>query len=186
MKQKILSSINPEHAYMKSVSSTLPGLLNVEISYKNWDKRIGNWSDHFGKGKSQVYSLDGKEPVRSCNEIEIVKLLRNAGFNSFWISTYNPKVIPGLWQPWVLSFKNMPIWLSEFDSRFRNKLSSKKGGIPDVIAWRPDSGLHSCIMIECKGKKEGLTTNQIRWLKLAFSNGFSPDQFGIAIRITKQ
>ena len=30
----------------------------------------GPWHEHFGKGRGQVRSLDGTEPLRSCNEIE--------------------------------------------------------------------------------------------------------------------
>ncbi len=53
-----------------------PRISHVEIRYRQWDGSIGPWAEHFGKGRKQVYPLDGGPPERSCNEVEVAKLLR--------------------------------------------------------------------------------------------------------------
>lgn len=52
-----------------------PPVWHVEILYRQWDGPRLPWSEDFGKASGQVYSLDGKEPIRSCNEVEVAKLL---------------------------------------------------------------------------------------------------------------
>lgn len=54
-----------------------PRVWHVEIRYRQWDGPRLPWSEDFGKASGQVYSLDGKEPIRSCNEVEVAKLLRS-------------------------------------------------------------------------------------------------------------
>ncbi len=99
-----------------------PRIWHVERRYRQWDGPIGPWAEHFGKGRGQVYSLDGKEPIRSCNEVEVAKLLEAVRFEAFWISSYNPSAIPELWRSWVLAPAEMPNWLKDLDSRIRQRL----------------------------------------------------------------
>jgi hypothetical protein len=55
--------------------STVAG---IEFPLRQWDGPIGEWSEHFGKAGKQVLSLDGEEPLRSCQEVEVAKRLREA------------------------------------------------------------------------------------------------------------
>jgi hypothetical protein len=49
---------------------------HLQFEFQRWDGPIGPWHEHFGNGRGQVISLDGTEPLRSCNEIEVAKHLR--------------------------------------------------------------------------------------------------------------
>ena len=72
----------------------------VRFPFRPWDGPVGPWAEHYGKGRGQVHSLDGTEPFRSCNEVEVAKRLSRVRDNSFWFSGYSPHV-PEIWRPWV-------------------------------------------------------------------------------------
>src|ERR671910_314166 len=80
------------HAELHSkLKGGLPAEVNafVEMRYKQWAGPDGVWHDSMGKGKKCVYPLDEKEPFRSCNEIEVAKLLRSGlGYKAFFLTTF--------------------------------------------------------------------------------------------------
>ena len=56
---------------------------HFELPFRRWEEPIGPWAEHFGKGRAQVYSLDGGDPLRSCNEVEVAKFLRHIRSRAF-------------------------------------------------------------------------------------------------------
>src|SRR3954467_2393361 len=74
------------------------GVQHVQFPYRQWDGPKLTWAEDFGKGRGQVYSLDGSDPVRSCNEVEVAKRLWRVREQAFWFSGYNPTAVPGLWR----------------------------------------------------------------------------------------
>ena len=98
----------------------------MDIRYRQWDGPRLPWSEDFGKASGQVYSLDGSVPQRSCNEVEVAKLLRAVRSEAFWISGFAPSKMPGLWRLWVLDPAEAPTWLKEFDRRLR-RVSPRRG-----------------------------------------------------------
>lgn len=159
-----------------------PIVLHVKVPYRQWDGPIGPWSEHFGKGKQQVHSIDGSEPKRSCNEVEIVKLFRRAGWCAFWVSCYNPSKLPAIWQPFAVAPFAMQFWLKDIDRRVREHIPHRTGGIPDVAAWVASDPAASVVFVECKGPTEPFKDNQEDWVAGAICEGFATDRFGVAIR----
>jgi hypothetical protein len=62
----------------------------IEFDLRRWDGPVGDWSEHFGKAGKQVHSLDGGEPLRSCQEVEVAKRLRAARDQAFWFRGLQP------------------------------------------------------------------------------------------------
>ncbi len=141
------------------------------------------WSEDFGKASGQVYSLDGRMPRRSCNEVEVAKLLREVRPDAYWISGFAPSQIPDLWRPWVLGPSEAPVWLKEFDRRLRPRVSAPKGGMPNVVAWNPDRGLQSVVFVECKCPSEKNKEAQEDWVAAAIAKGIPASQFTVAVRV---
>ena len=155
----------------------------VQFSFRRWDGPIGDWKEHFGKGRGQVYSLDGTEPVRSCNEVEVAKRLRTAREHAFWFSEYNPTVIPPTWRPWVRSLRDQaPQWLTSLDTAVREHVSSPRGGMPDVVAWDEDEPLRSAIFVECKAPREAVAEAQEDWVWAARHAGVRLSQIAVSLR----
>jgi hypothetical protein len=121
-------------------------------------------------------------PERSCNEVEVAKLLRNVRREAFWVCSYAPNKVPDTWRPWSISPGDLPTWLKELDKRVRAHLVSKTGGIPDVAAWNPDRPLETVIFVECKGPKEDVKVDQEDWVAAALEHGLTPENFAVAVR----
>jgi len=155
---------------------------HVEFPFKRWDGAVGEWREHFGKGRGQVYSLDGRPPLRSCNEIEVAKVLRSVRDYAFWFSGY-PGAIPKPWRQWVQTFgADSPSWLASLDREVRLRIHSKRGGMPDVVAWNEDDPLASAIFVECKGRRESITEAQEDWVSAAQRAGIRPVQVAVSVR----
>ncbi len=154
----------------------------IEFELRQWDGQIGEWSEHFGKGRGQVYSLDGSEPLRSCQEVEVAKRLRVARDHASWFSGYNVARVPSIWRPWVSSLADAPDWLVSLDKAIRRHLSSRKGGMPDVVGWDDLDPLGSAIFIECKGPRETFKPAQEDWVWAALRAGLKATQLAVAVR----
>jgi hypothetical protein len=155
----------------------------IQFRFRRWDGTIGEWREHFGKAAGQVYSLDGSEPRRSCNEVEVAKRLRTVRDQAFWFSEYNPSSVPNLWQPWVRSLRGQtPTWLALLDATVRQHLSSKRGGMPDVVAWSEEEPLRSAIFVECKGPREAVSEAQEDWIWAARHAGVELSQLAVSLR----
>lgn len=127
---------------------------HIQLPFQRWNGHVGPWAEHFGKGRGQVHSLDGGKPCRSCNEVEVAKLLRRVRSRAVWISPYNFSKMPEIWRPWAMSMTELPPWLSQLDSSIRQSVSTRRGGMPDVVAWNDDEPKRTAIFVECKGPKE--------------------------------
>lgn len=154
----------------------------IQLPFRRWDGPIGEWAEHFGKGAGQVYSLGGK-PKRSCNEVEVAKRLRRVRDHAFWFSQYNPAAVPKLWGPWVRSLGGeAPKWLTALDSRIRARISSRRGGMPDVVAWNDCDPLRSALFVECKGPGESIGEAQEDWIWAARKCGVRVSQLAVSLR----
>lgn len=162
--------------------SPSPVVVHVEISYRQWDGPIGQWAEHFGKGRQQVYPLVGTDPIRSCNEVEIAKLLRAAGRSAYWVSCYNPSKVPDIWRPYTLAPEAMPDWLQQIDGKIRARTGHPKGGIPDVVSWDVSDPRGTVVFVECKGPKEKIKAKQEDWVCAAVEQGLEVERFAVAIR----
>ena len=130
-----------------------------------------------------MHSLDATAPLRSCNEVEAAKRLRKARDHAFWFSGYNPAVIPEVWRPWVRSLQGeAPEWLVSLDLRIRQRIRSRKGGMPDVLAWNDVEPLRSALFIECKGPKERIDEAQEDWVWAARRAGVRLSQIAVSLR----
>jgi hypothetical protein len=90
-------------AVMRSAAEP-PVIEHVEIAYERWSGKIldpkRDWMGKCGKGGGCVKPLDGGEPEPSCNEIEVVKLLRAClGYEAYFFTNWGS--IPEGWQEWV-------------------------------------------------------------------------------------
>jgi hypothetical protein len=137
-----------------------PVLTQIELPYRQWDGLIGPWSGHFGKASKQVYPVDGGPPERSCNEVEVAKLLRSVRREAFWVCSYAPGKVPDIWRPWAIGPGDLPTQLKELDNRVRSHIVSRTGGIPDIAAWNPDRPLETVIFVECNGPMEDVKEDQ--------------------------
>lgn len=159
-----------------------PVVSHLFIEYRQWDGPKLSWSEDFGKGRGQVYARDGKEPVRSCNEVEVGKALRRVRENAVWVSSYLPARVPQLWRPWTIGPAQAPGWLTRLDRAIRGMIPAPKGGIPDVVAWSEEAPLESALFVECKGETEDFKEAQEDWVAAAIEAGVRADQFAVAVR----
>lgn len=157
-------------------------ITHIQLPLPQWDGHVGPWDEHFGKGRGQVHSLDGSEPRRSCQEVEIAKLLRTVRNSAFWFTGYNVSRMPAIWRPWVETLATAPDWLVSLDLVVRELISSRTGGMPDVVAWNDDDPLGSSIFVECKGPRESFKEAQEDWVFAARAGGIETSQIAVAIR----
>lgn len=159
-----------------------PNVLHFSIRYKQWDGPPLPFAEDFGKKGKQVYSREGDEPVRSCNEIEVAKRLRRIRDHAFWISSYSPSQIPTLWRPWARGPKELPGWLLTLDSNIRAITHRLTGGIPDVVAWNNGDSANSALFVECKGLREPFKEGQQDWVAAALELRVDDQQIAVAVR----
>ena len=155
---------------------------HFEIPYRKWDGPKLAWAEDFGKGKGQVYARDPQENPRSCNEVEVVRLLRRVREHAVWISCYRPDQVPALGRPYAIAPEDAPGWLRALDAEIRAATGHRQGGIPDVVAWDDVEPLASALFVECKGATESFKEGQEDWVSAALERGLQSDQFAVAIR----
>jgi hypothetical protein len=76
----------------------------------------------------------------------------------------------------------LPTWLEELDSAIRVKITSPRGGMPDVVAWNDEHPLRSALFVECKGPKERFKESQEDWISAAFARGLKVSRVAISVR----
>lgn len=158
---------------------------HIQFAFRRWEEPVGDWKEHFGKGRGQVYSLDEQEPLRSCNEVEVevAKRLRTIRDHAYWFSEYNPSSVPPIWRRWVRSLRDpTPEWLASLDMSVRQLVSSRRGGMPDVVAWNEAEPLRSAIFVECKGPREAFGEPQEDWVWAARQEGVALSQIAVSVR----
>ena len=131
-----------------------PVVLHLDVPYRQWDGPPLPFAEDIGKKGGQVYSRDGAEPQRTCNEVEVAKRLRLARAHAYWFSAYQPGQIPAIWRPWTRAPSEAPAWFLELDAAIRTATRRATGGNPDVVAWDDDTPLGTALFVECKGAKE--------------------------------
>jgi hypothetical protein len=89
--------------------------------------------------------------------VEVAKRLRAARDHAFWFSGFNTARMPAIWRPWVSTLRDAPEWLISVDTSIRERIPSRRGGMPDVVAWNDHNSLRSTIFIECKGRSEAFS-----------------------------
>jgi hypothetical protein len=177
---ELLGRIPFEAARRKHRRHTQPRKIErFQLPFRRWDGPTGA---DFGKGRGQVYSLDGRKPNRSCNEVEVAKILRRIRDHAFWFSAYPTANMPEIWRPWGLSTSELPNWLERLDSAIRERINSRGGGMPDIVAWNDDHPSRSVLFVECKGSKEDFGEAQEDWLWAALCEGIKVSQFAVSVR----
>jgi VRR-NUC domain-containing protein len=136
-------------------------------------------TDHALRGATTL--ARAKTKFTSCQEVEVAKRLRAARDQAFWFSGYNPARVPAIWRPWVSSLGDAPDWLVSLDTTIRQRISSRKGGMPDVVAWNDLDPLGSAIFIECKGRGEPFLAAQEDWAWAALGAGVGLTQIAVAV-----
>jgi hypothetical protein len=157
---------------------------HIQFAFRQWDGPIANRLEvDMRKGKGLLYSLDSAE--MSCNEVEVAKRLkqREVRDHAFWFSGFQPGRAP---QAWRASMRNLatdaPAWLIGLDAEIRALIPSKRGGMPDVVAWNDVDGLRSAIFVECKGPGEWTLEAQEDWVWAAQQVGVLPEQIAVSQR----
>ena len=153
---------------------------HIELDLRPWDGPLGSRRDHFGKGAGQVRSRDGTPPLRSCQEVEVVKSLRTVRDHAYWFSGFGG--VPEPWQPWASSLRAAPDWLAALDKAIRSLITSRRGGMPDVVAWNDHDPVASAIFIECKAPGETFLEAQEDWAWAALRVGVRSDQIAVSLR----
>jgi hypothetical protein len=159
-----------------------PLVWHLRIPYRKWDGPPLPWAEDFGKKGGQVYSRDGDEPLRSCNEVEVAKRLRRVRQHAFWVSSYSPSEIPALWRPWTIGPSEAPSWLLKLDEEIRSIIRQASGGTPDVVAWDERDPRKSALFVECKGAKESFKEGQEDWVAAALRCGIPNEHIAVAVR----
>lgn len=159
-----------------------PTVVHLDVLYRQWDGPRLSRTEDFGKGRGQVYSRDGGEPLRSCNEVEVAKRLRRIRQNAYWISSYSTATLPEIWRPWTLGLQQVPAWLFYLNREIGRLTGKSNGGVPDVVAWNDERSSSSALFVECKAPKEGFKDSQERWIAAALACGVAPTQIAVAVR----
>jgi lactoylglutathione lyase len=176
---------HPIAARKRKRPASRPPLLveHMTFDFRPWDGPAGSFRDDFGKGLGQVYSLDGAEPVRSCNEVEVAKKLQAIRQHAYWFSQFQPTLVPEIWRPWVRSLRvDAPAWLAAMDRSLRRHMAAPLGGMPDVVAWDDADPMHSALFVECKASKESLLEAQEDRAHAAAHVGIELHQLPVSVR----
>jgi hypothetical protein len=172
---------------VKGRATEPPMLEHVEIAYRGWDGPKGEHRDSMGKFGARVYPLDDGEPVPSCNEVEVAKLLRaDLGYEAFFLTTFS---IPDHWHPWTIPEGDALTWLRTLDRKIREHPygPTGSGGIPDVVAWDPDASapLDTALFVKCKKPAQKVGKDQELWFAAAIALGVRPEACAVAVRTTR-
>jgi hypothetical protein len=140
-------------------------------------------SNHFGKHNAAL--IDDGSGFPTFAELLVAARLRDAGWESAWISTYGGFRAISAW-PWDAfdpTVCDLPFALRRTIDRISGKRRELKNaakptfwGIPDVIIWRG----HELLMVECKrGQRDRVRSTQQEWVHSALLAGLVVEQFGI-------
>jgi hypothetical protein len=100
--------------------------------------------------------------------VEIVKRLREAGWNAWWVQAF--RCGRARWASFISDGPE----LSEVVRRIQAK-AGQGVGHPDVIAWRGDR----VVAIESKSPTDALRPSQIEWFTRALQAGIQPADMGV-------
>jgi hypothetical protein len=147
---------------------TLPNNLEVSViplEFQLWDGLFLGMREDCNKRGGRVI---GDEGELSCAEVEIVKRLRKAGWDAWWVQAF--KCGRARWSAYIRDVPNFP------DVVRRIQLSAGEGvGHPDVIAWSGDR----VVAIESKSPTDKLRESQIAWFAAALEAGVASSDIGV-------
>ena len=137
-------------------------------------------------GKKDAALVDDGHGNPSFAELVLIDKFRAAGWESLWFSAFGRVGYIKAWawnQERPTYEENIPtIVKSNLDSvaahreTLEHSVTTGRGGIPDVIAWRGDD----ILFMDCKrSNKDRLQETQIEWLHCARAAGLSELQLGI-------
>ena len=149
---------------------------HVDVEFEEWaipPALAARWSDK----ESSVADTWQKRPlaagidsgcIYSCGEVEIAARLRNAGFESYWISEWSGFPHVEAWEPFCIkrsefSARAPDLWQYDQDLRTDPRNASRglgrSGGHPDVACVTPEGNVY----LEYKGPGDSIKPKQNSW-----------------------
>jgi len=148
----------------------------IQLGFEKWIQPEGApklaWEDTYGK--KQVVGADNE---RSVVEVEVVRRMRKAGYQAFWLDAFGRG--PLAWHQWITQLDKLPEEIQDLVRRIGCRLGSRVGGIPDVVAWLPGTA-NQALFIECKGKGDNLRSSQLSWFRAALEEGLPVSSYVVA------
>jgi hypothetical protein len=105
--------------------------------------------------------VTGKADDLSCAEVEIVRRLRRAGWDAYWVSAF--RCGEQRWGAYRLAPSTLPVQVRDLEAR----VGVGDNGRPDVVAWTGQRVLY----LESKGPTDRLRSGQIAWMTAMLGAG---------------
>ncbi len=105
--------------------------------------------------------VTGKADDLSCAEVEIVRRLRRAGWDAYWVSAF--RCGERRWGAYRLAPNTLPAQVRDLEAR----VGVGDNGRPDVVAWTGQRVLY----LESKGPGDRLKPGQIAWMTAMLGPG---------------
>jgi hypothetical protein len=145
----------------RQLGSTEANVPVVPLSFAPWIGPPLGMADDCNKRGGRII---GDASELSCAEVEIVKRLREAGWEAAWVSAF--RCGERRWSSYRLAPTALPHWVRDFEAR----VGLTESGRPDVVAWAEDRVLY----VESKGPADALKATQIAWMSIAVSAELTP------------
>ncbi len=148
---------------------------HATVEFKRWVPPKGGtplaWKETYGKTQ-----IIGRGGARTVAEVELVDRLRAAGWKAGWLDTFGHA--PAAWRGRVVKQADLPTALGRWLNRITVAAGSKRGGRPDVVAWRGPK-LADAVFAEYKGPNDRIRNGQDAWCCAAAAKGLRVDQFAV-------
>lgn len=130
----------------------------VSLSFELWTGPFLGMAEDCNKRGGRVVGAAGE---LSCAGVEIVRRLRAAGWNAFWVSEF--PCGERRWGAERAKSASLPPAVRALEA----KIGMGKAGRPDVVAWHGDTIGY----VESKGPSDALKPTQIEWFRRAHEAG---------------
>lgn len=135
---------------------------------KRWKDKVPNNNETWRKRPLAVG--ESSRCSYSCGEVELVARLRKAGYHAQWMSEWSGYPHVACWGAFCvkrseLEEREPQLWANDHNLRMRAEARDmdlgKRGGHPDVVAWR--TGDRDFVFIEYKGPGDEINRKQDLW-----------------------
>jgi hypothetical protein len=144
----------------------------IPLEFELWEGPFLGIREDCNKRGGRVVGDQGE---LSCAEVEIVKRLRGAGWDAWWVQAF--RCGRARWSTYIRDVPNFP------ESVRRIQLNAGEGaGHPDVIAWSGER----VVAIESKSPTDKLRASQVSWFAAALNAGIAASDIGVVEWRTRQ